>query len=286
MPKKTALFVLSSRHSGSTWIGYVLGSAPESAFVGEYYRAWTESLRVPCTICAARGLPSCDVLYDVEKEPAERAFDLASARIKKRVIVDNSKEIEWIRTFRIGDGLDIRIVLLVRDPRGVFASVKRRGNSDLGAVMAHWSKENREFCNFITASGIPSAAVSYDLAAETPQREFRRLFEFCGMRFTKDSLSYWNVEHHGFAANGASDAILKGKGFPHVPGHFATGDTVFYGENSKTHFHDHRWHTALTSAECAAITSNVEVQNLLKRLGLVLTERGVARVDASGQSRY
>ena len=279
-PRRTVAFILSSPHSGSTWIGYVLGSGPESAFVGEYNRAWKESIRVPCTICAARGLQSCEVLYDVEKEPAERAFDLAFARTGKRVIVDSSKELEWIRTFMISDSLDIRIVHLVRDPRGFFASVKRRAPVDVGEIIAHWSNENRKLCDFITASALPSVTVSYGLAAESPESEFRRLFKFCGMKFTTDSLSYWNVEHHGFAANGASDAILKTKAFPNVPGHFMTGDVAFYGENSQTLFHDQRWRSALESAELAAIENNAEVQHLLKGLGFALTEKGLAREAA------
>lgn len=275
--RRTVTFILSSPASGSTWVGYVLGSGPESAFVGEYNRAWKESSRVPCTICAARGLPSCEVLYDVEKEPAERAFALAFARTGKRVIVDSSKDVEWIRTFPMSDSLDIRIVFLVRDPRGFFASVKRRGNSDLGAIIAQWCKDNRKFCDFISASGIPSVTLSYDLAARSPESEFRPVFEFCGMRFTKNSLRYWNAEHHGFAANGASDAILKGKKFPYVPRHFSTGDDAFYRENSQTLFHDQRWHAALTSAESAAIENHADVQNLLKSLGFALTEKHIVR---------
>ncbi len=175
----------------------------------------------------------------------------------------------------MSDSLDIRIVHLLKDPRGFFASFKRRGDARLDAVMARWSSENEEFCDFTTASGIPSITASYDLVAESPEPEFRRLFEFCGMRFTKESLSYWNVEHHGFAANGASTAILKGKGFPCVPGHFATADAAFYGENSQTLFHDQRWRTELTPSETAAIENNVEVQKLLGRLELVLAEKGL-----------
>jgi hypothetical protein len=79
-----------------------------------------------------------------------------------------------------------------RDPRRVFAFVKRRRNSDL----AHWSRENREFCDFITASGIPSAAVSYGLGRVSQAR----LVEFCGMRFIRDSLSYDQRWHAALAS--------------------------------------------------------------------------------------
>ncbi len=75
----------------------MLGSGPESAFLGEYHRACKEAIRVPCTLCAARGLPYCEILHDVEMQPARRAFDLAFARTGKRVVVDASKDIEWVR---------------------------------------------------------------------------------------------------------------------------------------------------------------------------------------------
>jgi hypothetical protein len=269
------VFILSSPQSGSTWTGYVLGSGPESAFLGEYHRAWKEAIRVPCTLCAARGLPSCEILHNVETEPAGRAFDLAFARTGKRVIVDTSKDIEWVDLFRGHDDLDIRIVHLVRDPRGIFASVKRRAPTDPVALVAQWLRENEEFRGFIAASGLPRVTASYDLLAQSPENEFPRLFEFCDMKFTRKSLSYWNFEHHGFAANGASDAILRRKGYCHVPKHFATGDAAFYNRNSQTLFHDQRWREALTPTESAAIENSAEVQELLKSLGFALAEKGI-----------
>ena len=207
--RKTSVFILSSPQSGSTWVGYVLGSGPESAFVGEYSRAWDETARVPCTLCAARGLRACEVLYDIEMEPADKAFDLAFARAGKRVIVDSSKDLGWTQRFQNSANMEMRIVHLVRDPRGFFASVKRRGWTDLSAALALWSKQNREFRDFNTSSRIPSVVVGYDVLANAPKAEFQRLYAFCGMRFTGNCLSYWTVEHHGFAANGASDAIVK-----------------------------------------------------------------------------
>ena len=270
--KTTAVFLLSSWHSGSTWVGYVLGSGPEFAFVGEYHRAWNDAIRVPCTICAARGLQCCEVLYDVEKEPADKAFDLAVSRTGKRVIVDSSKSVDWIQRFSVSDNQDMRIVHVIKDPRGYFESVRRRSRGNISDVMVHWCKENREFRSFMRASSVPSMTVSYDLLATSPDAEFRRLFKFCDMTFTKDAIAYWNIEHHGFAANGASDAILKARDFTHIPKHFATGDDGYYRKKSRTIFHDERWRTALSPAESRAIQENAEVKELLDSLGFALTE--------------
>ena len=141
---KTTVFILSSWHSGSTWVGYVLGSGPESAFLGEYHRAWNDAIRVPCTICAARDLQRCEVLYDIEKEPADNAFDLAVSRTGKRVVVDNSKAVDWIQRFSVGDPQNLRIVLVIKDPRGYVESAKRRGRPDIGDVRGSLVQGERE----------------------------------------------------------------------------------------------------------------------------------------------
>ena len=274
--QQTSVFILSSQHSGSTWVGYVLGSGPESAFVGEYSRAWDETARVPCTLCAARGLRACEVLYDIEIEPADKALDLAFARLGKRVIIDSSKDLRWTQRLQNSANVDIKIVHLVRDPRGVFASVKRRGQTDLSAAMTLWCKENREFQDFVDSSRISGIVAGYDVLASAPESEFHRLYEFCGMRFARACLRYWTVAHHGFAANGASDAIVKGGNFPHVPGHFLTGDDSFYGEHSRKPFHDQRWRAALTTAERRAIETDPETRQILDSLNFAFAENGLS----------
>ena len=52
--------------------------------------------------------------------------------------------------------------------------------------MSKWCKENEDFRDFIATSGLSSVTVSYDLLAQSPETEFRRLFEFCGMAFTEE----------------------------------------------------------------------------------------------------
>jgi hypothetical protein len=88
------VFIHSSPHSGSTWFGYVLGSGSETCFVGELYRAWDPQDRVPCTVCAAKGLSECVVLAGIEASHPTQAFDAISSRNGKRVIVENSKRLE------------------------------------------------------------------------------------------------------------------------------------------------------------------------------------------------
>ena len=273
-----AIFVMSSHHSGSTWVGYVLGSAPEAAFVGEYFRAWSEELRVPCTICAASGLAECQILHGAEATPAHDAFRFAMERTGKPAIVENSKSLEWTRGFLGRSDVSPRFVLVVKDPRSWFASSRRRTAQDVHQAIARWCAENREYRDFLAARPGLGSTVAYDLLAEFPQREFASLFGACGLTYTDEALKYWTREHHGFAANGASDAILRGGKFASQPGHFRTGDDAFYDKRSQSLFRDDRWRSELTAAEDLAIRENREVAELLASLGFRLTKDGMGRI--------
>ncbi len=276
-PPTTVIFILSSAHSGSTWVGYVLGSTAQSAFLGEYFRPWDSTARVPCTICATRGLPSCTILHGAETRPGSEAFRFAAERTGARVLIDNSKQIGWAHMFAGQPGLACRFVHIVRDPRGWVASTKRRGNGDLAGARDVWLAENAAFLTAGKQEGVPAATVCYDLLALRPATTWRRLFRFCGLRFAPTALRYWETEHHGFAANGASDALVKAAGGA-PPGHFATGDDGFYARQSRQNFHDDRWRDSLSQQEQDDIRNDPRVGTLLGKMGYRLTRTGIGRV--------
>ncbi len=280
----TAVFVMSSWHSGSTWVGYVLGSAANAAFVGEYYRAWNEELRVPCTICAARGLSACEVLHDAETTPWQDAFRFAAERTRRQVIVENSKSLDWTRRFLGRPDISVFCVLVVKDPRSWFASLRRRSPQDLEGALERWCDENLSYRDFLAENPDSAVTVAYDLLTASPRSEFAALFAECGLRYSDDALAYWTREHHGFAANGASDALLRSDSAVAPPAHFKTGDDSFYGKHSRSLFRDERWRSELTEAENVSIREHPRVVETLGSLGYRLTEHGLERaIRRSGQ---
>jgi hypothetical protein len=276
------IFVLSSPHSGSTWVGYVLGSTSKSAFLGEFYRAWDDQARVPCTLCATRGLDACSVLHGAELLPDIDAFRFAARRTGASVLVDNSKTTSWAAKFINSPELDCRFVHVLKDPRGWIASMKRRHEITLDDALAEWRRQNASFANFARLAGPKATTVCYDLLALRAKPSWKRLFRFCGLPFEEQALRYWETEHHGFAANGASDALVKTvAGQP--PSHFQTGDDVFYERNSQQEFYDDRWRESLTKQEQENIQNDQHVQKLLARLGYRLTRAGIRPSGLTGR---
>jgi hypothetical protein len=88
---RTLVFIPSSDRSGSTWLGYVLGSMPHSAFLGEFYRAWNSDLRETCAWCtgtAARFATFSAVSSSIK---ADQAYEILFSRTGKSILIDNSK---------------------------------------------------------------------------------------------------------------------------------------------------------------------------------------------------
>jgi hypothetical protein len=278
------VFIHSSPHSGSTWLGYVLGSGHETAFVGELYRAWDPLEHVPCTICASRGLPECEILGGIEAIDPNTAFQFISSRNGKPVIVENSKKIEWTRQFAGRVDRQTRIVHLLKDPRSRWASLRRREAADMDKCMADWCQENQEIIDFAAATSAPCKVVIYDLVAADPEIQIKDLFKFIGAAFHEDVLRYWEVEHHGFAANGASSALIQHQQFESPPAHFSTGDDRFYKAKFGRNFVDERWRAELPDEENEAIQKNEDVRKILDRLGYILTPTSIQRLATAAST--
>jgi hypothetical protein len=205
------------------------------------------------------------------------AFRFISSRNGKAIIVENSKKIGWTRHFIDRSDRQAKIVHLLKDPRSRWASLRRREAADLDRCMADWCQENQEIIDFTSAKGIACKVVVYDLVAANPETEVRELFDFIGATFDDSVLRYWEVDHHGFAANGASSALVHHKKFICPPAHFSTGDDRYYEEKFGTSFVDERWRAELPQEENEEILRHEKVGRILQDLGYLLTQSAIER---------
>ncbi len=144
--------------------------------------------------------------------------------------------------------------------------------------ISDWCQENQEIIDFTSAKQQPTRVAIYDIIAANPGTEIKALFDFLGAKFEPNVLRYWEVEHHGFAANGATSALVRHKKFTAPPSHFSTGDDRFYEGKFGTSFVDERWREELPDDENEAILKNHKVQRLLNGLGYGLTKTSIHRL--------
>jgi len=276
----TIVFILSANRSGSTWLGYVLGSHSPCAFVGEYFRGWSPELKRPCAWCLGSGRETCPVLDGIEQVACEDAYRFAFARLRKPWIADTSKFPSWAERFVAQQGeFDIRFVHLVRDPRGWLASEKRRFTRDVPALLRSWCDSNRDISRFLRQSGLCGIRVFYDEISSRPFEEFPALCRFLGFDFEPQALCYWRHEHHGFGANGASSVFLKRLRYADKIEHLVTCDDSFYAARGESLFCDERWKSQLSGEEKQFIEASEEIAGVLRDYGRALTEDGLRRLD-------
>lgn len=272
--KNKIVAILSSDRSGSTWLGYVLGSTPEAAFLGEFFRAWDPSLRVPCSWCAANGVAVCPVLDGLEAVPVKDAFAFAFSRVHRPVLIDSSKRISWIRGFLGGDSrYDIHLVHLIRDPRGWYASERRRQHLDLNTHLDRWTQEQKDIRSFLAESEVPFTTVFYEELAGSPVSEFRHLCGVLDIQFSSECLRYWRTSQHGFAANGASSLLMSG--CTDSPRIVLTGDDNYYHARREQFFVDKRWQLALTDQEIRIIEDHPQINELFSWYGRKLLPQAI-----------
>jgi hypothetical protein len=144
--------------------------------------------------------------------------------------------------------------------------------------MTDWCQENQEIIAFASTMGVPRMIVSYDVVAADPRAELPRVFRFFTSTFDDRALRYWEVEHHGFAANGASSAIIQHNKFDAPPSHFSTGDDGFYKSQFGKSFVDERWRSELPPEELEAILEHDQVRHVLDQLGYRMNQEGIRPV--------
>lgn len=115
----------------------------------------------------------------------------------KSVLVDTSKDRLRVRGLRQFSTLDVRIIHLVRDVRGVAASWLRRGRNDLSAAARQWVKWHTWIeQNFAALPADKYLFLRYeDLVSKVPEM-LQQIYTFCGVDNTIEIYDYRAVDHH------------------------------------------------------------------------------------------
>lgn len=271
--RQQVIFIASETRSGSTWLSYVLGTHPHAAHLGEYYRPFMHPGHVTCRLCEGRGLTDCEILGDLDQVPISHAYTYALERYQSldiSTLIDCSKDLAWLEQVLVANGgrndnnVTVKIIHLIRDPRGWIASERRRVSMNINEAIDRWHKHYSRTQQWIQAKRLPSICISYDQLCLEPEHSLRKLSRFIGVKQNVSQYQYWQKEHHGLGGNGAAlnNLITSPKAKP------TTGDDMFYQQQLKKIFYDLRWRSEEDAKQLDAQCRQPNIQKIFKDCGI------------------
>jgi hypothetical protein len=129
----------------------------------------------------------------------------AVARVSgKRVLVDASKDAAQLDALLRGTRLDVRVIELVRDGRGVAHSYARKYGS-FARGLRHWAGNGRA-AERLRARVAPERwlRVHYEDLARAPEQELARVCALLGVAFEPSMLAFRSAAWEGIAGNRVS----------------------------------------------------------------------------------
>jgi hypothetical protein len=172
-----------------------------------------------------------------------RVYAAAAEVSGAQVVVDSSKHSALAHVLRWADDVDLRVVHVVRDARGVAYSWTKRvsrpetdGTEEMtryspGRSAVLWNAHNAAF-GLLARRGVPVRRIRYEEFLTDPRTELIRLADFAGLRLGQEDLSFLR----------AGQAELS-------VGHSAAGNPMRFTVGRLTLRRDDTWVRALPSAQ-------------------------------------
>lgn len=213
----------------------------------------------------------------------EKVYRAAATDTGARVVVDSSKHASLAYCLRWSPDIDLRVLHVVRDSRGVAYSWTkrvRRPESPTGETMTTyspakaamlWNAQNAAF-SLLNRHGTPVRRVRYERIIERPRHVMSSLARFCGLDITDEDLAYIG---DGWADLG--------------PSHSAAGNPMRFTVGRIPLRSDQIWATGLAPGTKRVVSTLT--RPLLGRYGYLRTDRpsepqveeGLEDVDAAAR---
>jgi len=280
----THVYVASIGHSGSTILNIALGAVEGGVSVGEV-EATIRRMDLPQRTCtcgaSAEDCPVWKPLFsngDLRASKGlERGYSLlyesVAAQPGLQILVDSSKRLRALDTIQKLEQADLRVIFLVRDPRGYLVShcrkfVQLRGKAGRSAgglrmlkeaatAVLNWWYGNRKILRTVRRLGVSYMVVSYERMVLNPAPVEQELSAFLGVPVSLSS----------FGSGPLSQHILRGNALRHDP------------ERSSRLMYDYRWFYDPWVRRCGPLLNPVLAWGV--RNGL-LGERQVKEAEREG----
>jgi hypothetical protein len=201
MTPQTVVYILSSKHSGSTLLGFLLGSHSQVALVGHlenFERRLRDKGVAECKVCGGR----CEV-WDRYMQVLERPYYHRAAleAFGKPILVDTSQVASWAASNRPYVERNVYVYLLRHGLASLRRTKNRRGGLTRGLI-EEWKGAHCDIQAFLAS--VPSEdqiVVRYEDLATDPPTVLRQICGVIGIDYDQAMLKYWLAEHHALSGN-------------------------------------------------------------------------------------
>ena len=203
---KKIVFVVGSPHSGTTWLGLVLGAHKNAFPVGEFFRitrdyanmaAHKANFEMPCALCKG----SCKFWKKVRKlQDFDKMYEYVFEYSGADIIVDSSKKVEYVDAVIASSKYEVKIVFIDRNPADAIYHYFARGRGDKKRTIK-WLEGHQTKLKHLEGKDL--IKISYEKAFDI--KELKKVGDFIGIDVDASMYKYWETPIHSIV--GASSAM-------------------------------------------------------------------------------
>jgi hypothetical protein len=123
-------------------------------------------------------------------------IDTALAFENAEVFLDNSHDPYRLRQLSGIPDLAIKVIHLVRDPRGVIESMKRHAGWDTRTATKVWLRRQNDILRIVADGGFTKLTVFHEDLCTATDRTLERIHSFSGLPFERFAGDFKAGEHH------------------------------------------------------------------------------------------
>ncbi len=247
---QVTVFIGGAGHSGSTLLGFLLGSRDDAFYAGEASKTrFLGDVAKParkrtCKLCG----PACPIWSTFRPAAHPDLHEQLSRHVERPLIIDSAKGLDWLprglADVARGGGRAV-LLFLTRDGRAVINSrVRKYPDRDPRAEIARWVRSIEGTAAVFEAHRGPKLRVRYEHLATAPEATLREICGVVGIDYRPSMLDFRAHTHHVLGGNnGTQFQVARAQGLP-VEGP-PSRSRSYYAEHPPRIQLDLRWHDEL-----------------------------------------
>jgi len=207
-------FIAGAGHSGSTLLGFILGSHSEGFYCGEAAKSrylQDDSKKLIKRVCKLCG-EGCQIWGDFHVREDIDLYEQVAVKVQKPLIIDSSKNVDWIsQQMQAIESTTTRpyLIFLRRDGRAVINSrIRKYPNKNVKDLILDWSEQIQLTNALFDAFPHQKLKVSYEELATNTEAIVRQVCEFLEIDYQSEMLNYGEHEHHVLGGNNGTQFLV------------------------------------------------------------------------------